>query len=131
MNLSVPAGAGVLGIGIDVVEVDRFAASLTRTPALADRLFTPAERVTSSGGRRTASSLAARFAVKEAVAKALGVPRGMDWHDCHVESVSSGRPTLVVEGTVARAAAELGIGSWQVSISHDGGIAAAVVLALR
>lgn len=129
--IAVPPGTGVVGVGIDVVEVDRFAATLARTPALADRLFTVAEQRTPSGGVRSASSLAARFAVKEAVAKALGVPRGMDWHDCSVESMSSGRPQLVVVGTVAEAAAAQGITSWQLSISHDGGIAAAVVLALR
>ena len=126
----VPSGARVISVGIDVVAVDRFAASLARTPALARRLFTPGEQVTANGISRGAASLAARFAVKEAAAKALGVPSGMDWHDCRVVSENSGRPVLEVTKTVAAAAAALGITSWRISVSHDAGIAAAVVIAL-
>jgi len=126
----VPSGARVISVGIDVVAVDRFAASLARTPALARRLFTPGEQVTANGIPRGAASLAARFAVKEAAAKALGVPAGMDWHDCQVLSENSGRPVLEVTKTVAAAAAALGITGWRISVSHDAGIAAAVVIAL-
>ena len=126
----VPSGARVISVGIDVVAVDRFAASLARTPALARRLFTPGEQVTANGIPRGAASLAARFAVKEAAAKALGVPAGMDWHDCQVVSENSGRPVLEVTKTVAAAAAALGITGWRISVSHDAGIAAAVVIAL-
>ena len=126
----VPSGARVISVGIDVVAVDRFAASLARTPALARRLFTPGEQVTANGIPRGAASLAARFAVKEAAAKALGVPAGMDWHDCQVVSENSGRPVLEVTKTVAAAAADLGITGWRISVSHDAGIAAAVVIAL-
>ncbi len=122
--------SGVLGVGIDVVAVDRFAAAMNRTPALAHRLFTDAERITVSGSARSSASLAARFAVKEAVAKALGVPAGMDWHDCTVVSEASGRPKLAVTGTVADACAGLGIRDWRISLSHDAGIAAAVVIGL-
>jgi len=126
-----PAGVpGVVGVGVDVVAVDRFAAAMQRTPALAHRLFTGPERITVSGSARSAASLAARFAVKEAVAKALGVPAGMDWHDCTVVSEASGRPMLQVTGTVAAACASLGIRHWRISLSHDAGIAAAVVLGL-
>jgi holo-[acyl-carrier protein] synthase len=120
----------VISVGIDVVAVDRFAASLARTPGLARRLFTAREQVTASGHPRGAASLAARFAVKEAAAKALGVPAGMDWHDCQVISENSGRPALEVTKTVAAAAAALGITDWRISVSHDAGIAAAVVIAL-
>lgn len=127
---AVPAGARVVGVGIDVVAIDRFVASLERTPALRRRLFTDTEATTAGGTPRSAASLAARFAVKEAVAKALGVPRGMDWHDCAVISRASGRPELAVTGTVAAAAAAAGVTGWQLSISHDAGIAAAVVIAL-
>lgn len=123
-------GGSVLAVGIDVVAVDRFAASLRRTPALADRLFAPAERITASGHPRSDASLAARFAAKEAVAKALGVPAGMDWHDCRVTPADSGRPDLDIRDTVARAAAAQGISSWRLSLSHDAGVAAAVVVAL-
>ncbi len=129
-NFDLSSGAKVVGVGIDVVQIDRFVAALERTPALRERLFGPAELVTGSGDPRSGASLAARFAVKEAAAKALGVPRGMDWHDARVQTMPSGRPVLAVTGTVAAVAAELGIIGWQLSISHDGGIAAAVVLAM-
>lgn len=125
-----PAGSTVIGVGIDVVAIDRFAESLRRSRLLASRLFSASELVTPSGAPRTAASLAARFAVKEAVAKALGVPRGMEWHDCRVASAESGRPELVVTGTVLAAALAAGVGDWRISLSHDAGIAAAVVVAL-
>ena len=127
----VPAdGGAVVGVGIDVVSVARFAASLARTPSLVARLFTLQELLTSSGSARGPASLAARFAVKEAVAKALGVPTGMEWHDCWVASAASGRPSLVTIGSVRAAADAAGVRSWQLSLSHDAGVAAAVVLAL-
>jgi holo-[acyl-carrier protein] synthase len=119
----------IVGVGIDVVLVERFEAAIARTPLLAERLFTEAERRTDSGNPRSPESLAARFAAKEAVAKALGAPRGLAWHDCEVVSDSDGRPWLTVAGTVADAATELGVKRWHVSLSHDGGIASAMVVA--
>lgn len=109
--------------------VERFARALVRTPLLGDRLFTDAERVTRSGNPRSPESLAARFAAKEAVAKALGAPAGLHWHDCEVVTDPDGRPWLTVSGTVASAATELGITRWHLSLSHDGGIASAMVVA--
>ena len=88
----------VVGIGLDVVLVERFANALTRTPLLADRLFTEAERLTASGNPRSPESLAARFAAKEAVAKALGAPPGLRWHDCEIVADPDGRPWLTVTG---------------------------------
>ncbi len=119
----------IVGVGIDVVPIDRFTAALQRTPALADRLFTAAERVTLTGHPRTPESLAARFAAKEALAKALGAPGNMRWHDAEVQVNEQGQPRLEVVGTVAARAAMLGVASWHVSLSHDGGIASAVVVA--
>jgi holo-[acyl-carrier protein] synthase len=119
----------IVGIGVDVVLVERFAGALSRTPLLADRLFTEAELVTGSGNPRSPESLAARFAAKEAVAKAIGAPSGLRWHDCEVVSDPDGRPWLTVSGTVAAAAAERGVARWHVSLSHDGGIASAMVVA--
>jgi holo-[acyl-carrier protein] synthase len=121
----------IVAVGIDVVLVDRFTRALARTPLLADRLFTEAERSTNSGNPRAPESLAARFAAKEAVAKALGAPRGLRWHDCEVVTDPDGRPWLTVSGTVAGAAAERGITRWHLSLSHDGGIASAMVVAER
>jgi len=119
----------IVGVGIDVVPVARFAASLRRTEGLAERLFTPRERTTAAGSPRTPESLAARFAAKEAVAKALGAPAALAWHDCEVASAPDGRPALLVAGTVAAAAASAGVTAWHLSLSHDGGMASAVVVA--
>ena len=119
----------IIGVGIDVVPVDRFAESLIRTPGLRDRLFTAEEQRTPRGPARTGESLAARFAAKEAVAKALGAPGDLRWHDVEITVGDHGRPHLAVRGTVAGRAAQLGVTSWHVSLSHDGGIASAVVVA--
>lgn len=124
------AGTVTLGVGIDVVAVERFAAALGRTPNLAARLFTADERLTTTGNVRSVASLAARFAAKEAVSKALGVPAGLEWHDCTVRSTAAGRPLLQLTDTVAAAATAQGITGWHLSLSHDAGIAAAVVIAV-
>jgi holo-[acyl-carrier protein] synthase len=121
----------IVSVGNDVVLVERFIAALERTPLLKERIFTAAERTTKSGNERSPESLAARFAAKEAVAKALGAPSGLHWHDCEVVVDPDGRPWLTVSGTVAQASSMLGIQRWHLSLSHDGGIASAVVIAER
>jgi holo-[acyl-carrier protein] synthase len=112
----------IVGLGIDVVDVARFEAALHRTPGLRRRLFTPGER------DRPPASRAARFAAKEALAKALGAPAGMEWADAEVVSEDSGRPTLEIRGTVQKRADALGVRSLHLSLSHDAGIASAVVV---
>ncbi|MGC9380914.1 holo-ACP synthase [Streptomyces sp. MH13] len=119
----------IIGVGIDVAEIERFGASLERTPAMAQRLFLESELRLPSGERRGIASLAARFAAKEALAKALGAPAGLHWTDAEVYVEDSGQPRLRVTGTVAARAAELGVASWHVSLSHDAGVASAVVIA--
>ncbi|WP_406211038.1 holo-ACP synthase [Kitasatospora sp. NBC_01560] len=119
----------IIGVGIDVAGIDRFGAALERTPGMAERLFTPGELRLPTGERRGAASLAARFAAKEALAKALGAPGGLHWTDAEVVTEASGKPELWVRGTVAARAAELGVVSWHVSLSHDAGVASAVVIA--
>ncbi|MCF3133229.1 MULTISPECIES: holo-ACP synthase [Streptomyces] len=119
----------IIGVGIDVAEIDRFRASLDRTPGLAGRLFLDSELYLPSGERRGVASLAARFAAKEAVAKALGAPPGMHWTDAEVFVEDSGQPRLRVKGTVAARAAELGVKAWHLSLSHDAGVASAMVVA--
>jgi len=113
----------IVGVGVDVVDVARFEQSLTRTPRLRDRLFTAAER------ELPVASLAARFAAKEAIAKALGAPKTLQWHDAEVTRGDDGRPLLTVHGTVADTADKLGVRSWHVSLSHDAGLAIAMVVA--
>ena len=112
----------ILGLGIDVVAISRFEEAVARSPRFLERVFTEAER------DRTTASLAARWAAKEALAKALSSPGGLNWQDAEVVSEASGRPVLVVKGTVAARAAELGITSFHLSLSHDAGIASAVVI---
>ncbi|GCD44968.1 MULTISPECIES: holo-ACP synthase [Streptomyces] len=119
----------IVGVGIDVAEIDRFAAALERTPDMATRLFVERELTLPSGERRGIASLAARFAAKEAVAKALGAPAGLRWTDAEVAVLETGQPILKIRGTVAERAAELGVRSWHVSLSHDAGVASAVVIA--
>ena len=119
----------IIGVGIDVAEIDRFAAALERTPHLAQRLFVEGELTLPSGERRGIASLAARFAAKEALAKALGAPTGLRWTDAEVVTEDNGRPVLQVSGTVAARAAELGVRNWHISLSHDAGVASAVVIA--
>lgn len=120
----------IVGVGVDVCPVERFAESLRRTPKLADKLFTPAEQRSPSGQPRHAASLAARFAAKEALAKALGAPGNLLWHDAEIEVADRGRPVLTTRGTVRARADELGVRGWQISLSHDGGIAVAMVVAM-
>ncbi|MEU0070977.1 holo-ACP synthase [Streptomyces sp. NPDC006332] len=120
---------GIIGVGIDVAEIDRFRASLERTPAMVERLFLDSELRLPTGERRGVASLAVRFAAKEALAKALGAPAGLLWTDAEVYVEDSGQPRLRVTGTVAAKAAELGVQSWHVSLSHDAGVASAVVIA--
>jgi len=104
------------------VDIARFEDAMRRTPGLAPRLFTPGEI------DRPPASLAARFAAKEALAKALGAPEGMAWHDAEVVSHPSGRPLFAISGTVAARSAELGAAHIHLSLSHDAGIASAVVV---
>jgi holo-[acyl-carrier protein] synthase len=112
----------ILGIGTDVVEIARLSAALERTPTLRDRLFTLAEAALPP------ESLAARFAAKEALAKALGAPGGLSWQHAGVVTDPEGRPAFELSGTVAARAAELGVERVHLSLSHDGGVAMAFVL---
>ncbi|HET7385722.1 MAG TPA: holo-ACP synthase [Nocardioidaceae bacterium] len=112
----------VIGVGIDVVDVDRFGRTLARTPALAERLFTAAEQ------QRSLASLAARFAAKEALAKALTAPTGLGWLDAEVVTEPSGNPVLEMRGSVLARANDLGVRTVHVSLSHDAGVASAVVV---
>ena len=113
----------IVGVGIDVVQIARLEQALLRTPTLAGRLFTEGER------GLPLASLAARFAAKEAVAKALGAPGGLRWRDAEVLLGPRGRPLLAVHGAVAVEAEAQGISHWHLSLSHDGGIATAIVVA--
>jgi len=121
----------VIGIGIDTVEVERFRRALRKRPSIADRLFTPAERAYGERARDPAERLAARFAAKEAVMKALGVGLGaFAFRDVEVVKAPSGAPSVALTGRAAELAAERGVTSWRLSLSHTTLVAEAVAVAL-
>jgi holo-[acyl-carrier protein] synthase len=113
----------IIGVGIDVVDIGRFKETLDRTPALLERIFTPEER------HLGLASLAARFAAKEALAKALGAPVGLHWTDARVVTNEDGKPSLEIGGSVQARANDLGVDSLHLSLSHDAGVASAIVIA--
>lgn len=124
-----PASSSVVGVGVDLVDIGRFARAVERTPGLVARVFTPREIEQCGGERLRVSSLAARWAAKEAVAKVLVDNAGLQWHDCEVVAGRHGQPAIEARGTVQARAAALGIGAWALSLSHDGGMAIAFVVA--
>ncbi|NYE21287.1 holo-ACP synthase [Microbacterium immunditiarum] len=113
----------IVGIGVDLVDIARFERSIERTPRLIERLFAPSERTL------PAHSLAARYAAKEALIKALGGSDGVRWTDIEITREASGRPLFALTGTTARAVAERGITMVHLSLSHDAGLATAYVVA--
>lgn len=119
----------IRGVGVDIVEVSRFRGLMERRPRVLQRLFCPTELLTDAGVRRSAASLAARFAAKEAVAKSLGAPPGMHWTDCEIAIAASGAPYLIVRDTVLQIAQDRGVSDWHLSLSHDGDYAMAYVMA--
>ena len=110
------------GIGIDVVDIARFQESLDRTPGLKDRLFTDGEK------NKGINSLAARFAAKEALAKALHVPAGLNWQDCEVVNLENGRPVFIFRNKIADLIDGADV---HLTLSHDAGIASAMVVIER
>jgi holo-[acyl-carrier protein] synthase len=116
----------VVGVGVDVVDVARFARALARTPALKNRLFSEPER----NARQLADhSLAARFAAKEAALKALGghIP-GFTWHDIAVTGEHLQPPTISLSGGTQEFAQQRGVAKMHLSVSHDAGVAIAFVV---
>lgn len=122
--------ASVIGIGVDVVEIERFRISLTRTPTIRQRLFTPTELEYVAAKVDPVPSLAARFAAREAVMKALGLGLGaFGFHDVWVERAESGAPSLVFDGRALELSDEAGVTRWHLSLTHSDLVAVAYVLA--
>jgi holo-[acyl-carrier protein] synthase len=120
----------VIGIGVDIVDIERFRRTLARTPAMRVRIFTAGELADLARMADPVPSLAARFAAREAVMKAMGLGLGaFGFHDVWVERAESGAPSLAVTGRAAHHAGERGIVRWHLSLSHDGPAAVAFVVA--
>ena len=111
--------SSILGIGTDVVDISRFQESLDRTPGLMERVFTPNE------AKLKIASLAARFAAKEALAKALNAKAAFNWQDAEVISEETGKPTFTFHGEMAKRLADKTV---HLTLSHDAGIASAMVI---
>jgi holo-[acyl-carrier protein] synthase len=121
----------VIGIGTDLVDLDRFRLVLARTPALRERLFTEGERAYAARQHDPTERLAARFAAKEAVMKALGVGLGaFALHDVEVVRAATGQPALVLHGRAASLAEELGVTRWHLTLTHTHQVAQAIAVAL-
>ncbi len=117
----------IIGIGVDVVDLERFRGVLDRTPALRTRLFTPAEQLR-DGEPRPIASLAARFAAKEALIKAFGTSAGLSWQELEVVADDQRNPSLTLHEGARRVADQRGVTNVHLSLSHDGGIATAFVI---
>jgi len=109
----------ILGVGIDIVNIDQFEQALERTPGLKLKLFTEAERI------KSIQSLAARFAAKEALVKALNAESGILWHEAEIVNLEGGKPEFVFYGELANLVDGANV---HLSISHDAGIATAIVV---
>lgn len=113
----------LFGIGIDIVDITRFSKKIQQTPKLLNRLFVAEEQ------KLNPTSLAARFAAKEALAKALTAPKGLNWQHVWVNKTTNGAPYFVYTNTVAAEIVKLQIKQIKLSLSHDGNLATAMVVA--
>lgn len=121
----------MIGIGVDLVEVARMRTALARTPSLEAKVFTDGERDYARAAKDPAERFAVRFAAKEAVMKALGVGLGaVDWHDIEVVRTDSGAPELRITGRALERAADAGIRTWKLTMTHTATMAEAIAVAL-
>ncbi|GGA75191.1 holo-[acyl-carrier-protein] synthase [Edaphobacter acidisoli] len=123
----------VLGIGTDLIEIERIEASIARFgDHFIERIFTPGEIAYCQRKKKhAAESFAARFAAKEAGAKALGtgISRGIGWKEIEVRREPGERPTLHLAGRASERAQAMGVRSLQLSLTHSQTVAMAVVIA--
>jgi holo-[acyl-carrier protein] synthase len=126
-----PVVGPVLGVGVDLCEVDRLRQSMARTPGMRRRLFSEAEQAYCERRSDPAERYAARFAAKEAVLKAMGVGLGAcSLYDIEVVNERSGEPRLVLRDSAAKLAAAKGVVGWHLSLTHTSTMAQATALAL-
>jgi holo-[acyl-carrier protein] synthase len=121
----------LIGTGVDLIEVERIAHSIERFgERFLRRVYTDLEIAYCSSRRASAESFAARFAAKEAGAKALGtgISRGVTWNEFEVAREPGGRPILELRGRAAMLATELGVRAISLSLTHTGSLAMATVV---
>lgn len=122
----------IVGVGLDLCLVSRMEKAITRSGGrFAARVFTSDERRYCESRAQPAQHFAARFAAKEAILKALGVPEGLSWHELEIAQRPSGGPQVVLHGVARQAALALGISVLHLSLTHQGDAACAVVIAER
>ena len=135
MSPGADAGTGaapaVRGLGVDAVDIERFRRVLIRRPSLAERVFTDLERDEVSRSSDSSPRLAARFAAKEAVMKALGVGIGdIALREVEIRRSPSGQPRVVLAGRAEAIAAKRGVSAWHLSLTHTALVAVASVVAV-
>jgi holo-[acyl-carrier protein] synthase len=121
----------IVGLGLDIAEIDRIEAAITRHGApILERLYTPAEVAYCESHRNKFERYAGRFAAKEAAMKALGTGwrRGVRWRDIEVIRERSGKPSLALKGVAKRIAEGLGAKNISLTITHSGNLALAEVI---
>jgi holo-[acyl-carrier protein] synthase len=121
----------IVGLGLDIAEIDRIEAAITRHGApILERLYTPEEVAYCESHRNKFERYAGRFAAKEAAMKALGTGwrRGVRWRDIEVIRERSGKPSLALKGAAKRIAEELGTKNISLTITHSGNLALAEVI---
>lgn len=120
----------VIGIGVDLCEVERMRTAMARTPGLRDRLFTAVEQAYCDARNDPAERYAVRFAAKEAVLKAMGLGVGAcKWTEIEVARADSGVPSIVLRGRARALSDERGISSWLLTLSHTATVAEAIAVA--
>lgn len=121
----------IVGLGLDIAEIDRIGAAITRHGApFLERLYTPREVAYCESHKNRFERYAARFAAKEAAMKALGTGwrKGIRWRDIEVTHELSGKPTLALVGVARQFADRLGVKTISLSITHSGNLALAEVI---
>lgn len=126
-----PGAHRLIGVGVDLVDLGRFRRALERRPRLVERVFSEDERAHAARRRDPTEPLAARFAAKEAVMKAMGVGLWtFPMREVEVVRAPSGAPAVRLHGRAAEVAAERGVTGWRLSLTHTATLAEAVAIAL-
>jgi holo-[acyl-carrier protein] synthase len=121
----------IIGLGVDLCEIERVERAIARHPTFRDRVFTPEEIAYCDSKARPAESYAGRFAAREATIKALGGYRGRRWLDISVTRDPTGAPAIRLDGNAKRRADALGISAVLISFSHERSHAVAFAIAVR